>query len=91
MMIDGLGFVENLGIEAHMPVYMRLTPLQDKGRFPSSVAEKLINDQQIQAIISHRDPLFKERVYQTGRKSAKTLLLYTNHQNEICEYRFFNM
>ena len=91
MMIDGLGFVEDLGIEAQMPVYMRLAPLQDKGGFPSSVAEKLINDQQIQAIISHRDPLFKERVYQIGRKSAKTLLLYTNHQNETCEYRFFNI
>lgn len=89
MMIDGLGFVEELGIEAQMPVYMRLIPLQQKGGFPEAAAEKLIDDLQIQAIISHNDPLFKKKVDTIGQKCAKTLLLYANHSNETRGMRLF--
>jgi len=91
MMIDGLGNVEELGIEGEMPVYMRLIPLQEKGGFPQSAAEKLIDDLQMQAVISHNDPVFKERVEQIGKKCAKTLLLYTNHDNETRGMRLFQV
>jgi len=82
MMIDGLGVVEELGIEGEMPVYMRLIPLQEQGGFTQSMAEQLIHQQSIQAVISHRDPIFQEKVRAIGRKCANTLLLYTNHDNE---------
>jgi hypothetical protein len=83
MLIDGLGTVEELGIEGEMPVYMHLIPLQKKGGFPKAVAEKMIDDLQMQAVISHNDPAFKEWVKQIGKKCAKTLLLYTNYANEM--------
>jgi hypothetical protein len=91
MMIDGLGTVEELGIEGDMPVYMRLIPLEEKGGFPKSVAEKMIDDLQMQAVISHNDPIFKERVERIGKKCAKTLLLYTTHDNELRGLRLFKV
>ncbi len=91
MMIDGLGTVEELGIEGEMPVYMRLIPLQKKGGFPKAVAEKMIDDLQMQAVISHSDPAFEEWGKQIGKKCAKTLLLYTNHDNETRGMRHFQV
>lgn len=91
MMIDGLGTVEELGIEGEMPVYLRLIPLEEKGGFPKSVAEKMIDDLQMQAVISHNDPIFKERVERIGKKCTKTLLLYTNHDNKTGAMRLFQV
>jgi len=91
MMIDGLGDVEELGIECEMPVYMRLIPLQEKGGFTQSMAEQLIHQQSIQAVISHRDPIFQEKVHAIGRKCTKSLLLYTNYDNKLSGMRLFQV
>jgi hypothetical protein len=91
MMIDGLGKVEELGIEGEMPVYMRLIPLQEKGGLTQSMAEKLIDCNGIQAVVSHRDPVFQEREQAIGLKCATSLLLYANYDNELNGMRLFQV
>jgi hypothetical protein len=89
MMIDGLGAIDELGIDGDMPVYMRMLPLMEKGKFPQSIAEKLIANWSIQAVVSHRDPLFKKKLDSIGDKCAKTLVLYTNKENKALTARLF--
>ena len=89
MMIDGLGAIDELGIDGDMPVYMRMLPLMEKGKFPQSIAEKLIANWSIQAVVSHRDPLFKKKLDSIGNKCAKTLVLYTNKENKALTARLF--
>ena len=91
MMIDGLGDVEELGIEGDMPVYMRVLPLASKGGFPDSVAEQFVEDNKIQAVISHHDPLFKGYLNLIGKKCKKSVLLYTNRDNKTVLMRLFQV
>ena len=91
MMINGLGNVEELGIEGEMPIYMRLIPLKEKGGFTQSMAEQLIDQNNIQAVISHRDPIFQEKERAIGRKCAKSLLIYTNYDNKLSGMRLFQV
>jgi len=91
LMIEGLGFVDELGIEGEMPMYLRLLPLMKKGLFSWDIAEKLINDNQIQAVVSRQDPLFKSRLDLLGKKCAKSLLLFINHANEAVPMRMFTV
>ena len=89
MMIDGHGAIGELGIDGDMPVYMRMLPLMERGKFPQSIAEKLIADWSIQAVVSHREPLFKEKLEPIGNKCSKTLVLYVNKANEAIPARLF--
>lgn len=91
MMIDGHGVIDELGIDGDMPVYMRMLPLMEKGRFSQSIAEKLIDDWEIQAVVSHRDPLFQEKLETIGAKCTKTLLLYTDKNNNATSARMFTV
>jgi len=83
MIIEGLGTVEELGIEAEMPVYLRLPTLMNKCDLPQKAAEKFIKDSKMQAIVSHRDPSYCEKIQAMGKEYAKQMVMYTNHYNKI--------
>lgn len=87
MMIDGLGNVDELGIEGEMPCYMKVQPFMKKGGLPKEFAEKFVLEKRIQAVVSPRDPLHKEKLRAIGRSCAKTLLLFTTQDNETKHIR----
>jgi len=91
MMIKGLGIVEELGIEGEMPVYMRLQTLMSKGGLTQNAAEKFIEDTQMQAIVSHRDPIYKEKTKAFGKQCAKQVTIYTNREGMTVPIRMMQL
>jgi hypothetical protein len=88
-MIEGNGLVEELGMDCDSPVFMRIKTLANIGGFPDDMAERIIEDKKIQAIVSRLDPKY-ETFGLTGCDNEVSVL-YTNTDNKTIPIQFFQV